>query len=60
MAFTHPGSQVIRVCGRQFRDRDPEAAVIIVIHEFLHALGLGENPPTTHEITARVAARCAR
>lgn len=60
MAFTHPGSQVIRVCGRQFRDRDPEAATIIVIHEFLHALGLGENPPTSHEITARVVARCAR
>jgi hypothetical protein len=60
MAFTHPGSGVIRVCGRQFRDRDPEAATIIVIHEFLHALGLGENPPTSHEITARVAARCAR
>jgi hypothetical protein len=58
MAFTHPGWQVIRVCGRQFRDRDPEAAIIIVIHEFLHALGLGENPPTTQEITARVAARC--
>ena len=60
MAFTHPGSQVIRVCGRQFRGRDLEAAPIVVIHEFLHALGLGENPPTSHEITARVAARCAR
>ena len=60
MAFTHPGSQVIRVCGRQFRGRDPEAATIIVIHEFLHTLGLGENPPTSREITARVAARCAR
>ena len=60
MAFTHPGSQVIRVCGRQFSDRDPEAATIIVIHEFLHALGLGENPPTGREITARVAARCGR
>ena len=60
MAFTHPGSQVIRVCGRQFRDRDPEAATVIVIHEFLHALGLGENPPTSQDITARVAARCGR
>ena len=60
MAFTHPGSQVIRVCGRQFRDNDAEAATIIMIHEFLHTLGLGENPPTSQEITARVAARCAR
>jgi hypothetical protein len=58
MAFTHPGSQVIRVCGRQFRDRDPEAAKIILIHEFLHALGLGENPPTSRDITKRVMARC--
>jgi len=60
MAFTHPGSQVVRVCGRQFRDRDRAAAEIIVIHEFLHALGLGENPPTSAEITKRVAARCGR
>jgi hypothetical protein len=60
MAFTHPGAQVIRVCGRQFRDHDSESATIIVIHEFLHTLGLGENPPTSQEITARVAARCAR
>jgi len=60
MAFTHAGSQVIRVCGRQFRDRDRAAAEIIVIHEFLHALGLGENPPTSREITERVAARCGR
>jgi hypothetical protein len=57
-AFTHPGSQVIRVCGRQFTDRGRTAAEIIVIHEFLHALGLGENPPTSRDITERVAARC--
>jgi hypothetical protein len=60
MAFTHAGSQVVRMCGRRFRDHDSEAATIIVIHEFLHALGLGENPPTSQEITARVAARCER
>jgi hypothetical protein len=58
MAFTQPGSHVIRVCGRQFRDRDLAAAEIIIIHEFLHALGLGENPPTSKEITERVTARC--
>ncbi|HEY6360945.1 MAG TPA: hypothetical protein VIX63_07555 [Vicinamibacterales bacterium] len=58
MAFTHPGSQVIRVCGREFRKRNREAAEIILIHEFLHVLGLGENPPTSDEITERVAARC--
>src|SRR5262249_23295868 len=27
MAFTHPGSQVIRVCDRQFRDGDRAAAL---------------------------------
>ena len=30
----------------------------MVIHEMLHALGLGENPPSTFEITARVRERC--
>jgi hypothetical protein len=58
MAFTQPGSRVIRVCGREFGKRNREAAEIILIHEFLHALGLGENPPTSDEITERVAARC--
>jgi hypothetical protein len=60
MAFTHPGSQVIRVCGRQLRDRDRGVAEIIVIHEFLHALGLGEGPSTSRDITERVMARCTR
>jgi hypothetical protein len=58
-AFTLTGSRLIRVCGRQFRDRDQIATEIIVIHEFLHALGLGENPPTSKAITEQVAARCA-
>ncbi len=33
-------------------------AEAMVIHEMLHSLGLGENPPTQSEITARVRARC--
>src|SRR5262245_36269240 len=33
-------------------------AEAMVIHEMLHTLGLGENPPTTFEITERVRARC--
>jgi hypothetical protein len=36
----------------------PALAEIMVIHEMLHTLGLGENPPTTFEITDRVTARC--
>jgi hypothetical protein len=30
----------------------------MIIHEMMHTLGLGENPPTTFEITERVMARC--
>jgi hypothetical protein len=38
--------------------RDPALAEYMVIHEFLHTLGLGENPPTTFEITEQVRERC--
>jgi hypothetical protein len=61
LAFTQTGSRLIRVCGPQFRDRFQQnrtTAEIVVIHEFLHSLGLGENPPTSEAITERVAARC--
>jgi hypothetical protein len=34
-------------------------AEVYVIHEMLHTLGLGENPPTSQEITRQVARRCA-
>ncbi len=30
----------------------------MIIHEMLHTLGLGENPPSTFEITDRVLRRC--
>jgi len=33
-------------------------AEAMVIHEMLHTLGLGENPPSNFEITERVRARC--
>jgi hypothetical protein len=36
----------------------PADASIMVIHEVLHTLGLGEDPPTSAEITQRVEARC--
>ncbi len=36
----------------------PGAAANMVIHEVLHTLGLGENPPTSIEITHRVEVRC--
>jgi hypothetical protein len=37
---------------------EPRLAKSLVIHEMLHTLGLGENPPTSAEITKRVEARC--
>lgn len=61
LAFTQTGSQVIHVCGGQFMKRSMRnrmTAEIIVIHEFLHTLGLGENPSTSQVITAQVARRC--
>ena len=61
LAFTHIGSGVIHVCGRQFIKRSMRnrmTAEIIVLHEFLHTLGLGENPPTSQAITEQVSLRC--
>ena len=62
LAFTETGGRVIHVCGPSFKARfrvDPGAVEVIVIHELLHVLGLGENPPTSTAITARVEARCS-
>ncbi len=36
----------------------PKVAESLVIHEVLHTLGLGENPPSSGEITRRVEERC--
>ncbi len=30
----------------------------MIIHESLHSLGLGENPPRSQDITSRVTERC--
>jgi hypothetical protein len=38
--------------------KSPALAEFMVIHEMLHTLGLGENPPSTFEITERVRKRC--
>ena len=61
LAFTQVDSRVIRVCGRQFKDRflgNRSTTEFIMIHEFLHTLGLGENPPTSQAITEQVKFRC--
>jgi len=57
---TTPGVARIFVCN-QFADAersDPWIAEAVIIHEMLHTLGLGENPPTSTEITKRVKGRC--
>jgi hypothetical protein len=63
IASTSPGSQVVYICSPQFlekRHSDSGLAADLLIHEELHSLGLGENPPASKEITARVIARCGK
>ncbi|HWW93223.1 MAG TPA: hypothetical protein VN375_07650 [Vicinamibacteria bacterium] len=67
MAVT-PGVPRVFVCpagvGRlnaRFSQIELESGLLaeaMVIHEMLHTLGLGENPPSTFEITERVRQRC--
>jgi hypothetical protein len=62
-AVANPGSIFIGVCKGTFarvQTADPGLATDVVIHEMLHALGLGENPPTSEEITRQVEKRCGR
>lgn len=62
-AFTHVGGGTIFVCPDgcfAFGRRDVGHASNVLIHEMLHALGLGEDPPTSLEITGRVTERCGR
>ena len=63
LAVTKPGNRAIFVCGARFQkemSRDSRNAEAIVIHEVLHSLGLGENPPSSDHITARVRAQCGQ
>ena len=61
LAFTAPGSHVIYICTAWFREvfeLNPARTEAVIIHESLHSLGLGENPPSGREITDRVVERC--
>jgi hypothetical protein len=63
LAVTAPGSRVVYVCSEQFRDAaraNPLWVEATLIHEALHTLGLGENPPSSQEITSRVIRLCRR
>ena len=62
-AFTTPGSRVVRICVQEMKrtfHANPEYAVSRLIHEMLHTLGLGENPPSSDEITRRVLGASGR
>jgi hypothetical protein len=61
VAFTAPRSRVVHICGERFSrswQHDPRWTTALLIHEVLHTLGLGENPPAIHEITQRVLQLC--
>ena len=61
LAFTTCGSRVVYLCGREFERawrRDAAQAQTAIIHEVLHSLGLGENPPSPRHISHRVMALC--
>lgn len=63
LAYTVPGYHLVYVCGDRFRDlyqRNSSLAEVAVVHEMLHCLGLGENPPTPQEINARVQEACRK
>src|SRR5262245_10222486 len=62
LAFTAPGNFVVFVCSAelkaQARRGNQRLIEATLIHEMLHSLGLGEDPPSSQEITHRVLARC--
>jgi hypothetical protein len=62
IAATNPGDRLIRLCSgfRTIAVSDPAHAANLLIHEELHSLGLGENPPSSYEITRKVVERCGR
>jgi hypothetical protein len=62
-AWLAVGGDVVFVCQGRFNvlaRKDQWLAANILVHEALHSLGLGENPPTSEEITAAVIRRCGR
>jgi len=62
MLTTRPGTSMIFVCPgfARFQIRNPGLSASLVIHESLHSLGLGEDPPSSSEITRRVERRCGK
>lgn len=59
--FTTRGDGRVFVCKRFLNTvwQRRTQAEVYVIHEMLHTLGLGENPPSSLDITNQVIRRCA-
>jgi hypothetical protein len=63
LAFTEPGSRIVYICSQRFRSEwraNSRYARATVIHETLHTLGLGENPPSSQAISETVFSYCYR
>lgn len=62
VAGTNPGDRIVHVCPQFTRTQrtDPGYAATLIIHEQLHSLGLGEDPPSSAAITRQIIARCGR
>ena len=61
LAATEPGSRVVHVCSSRLTwtwQQNRRHVIAGLIHEALHTLGLGENPPSSAEITSLVLKRC--
>jgi hypothetical protein len=57
-AFTVPTGRLVFLCPELFRQEVSKYHELLIIHELLHTLGLGENPPSSASITRQVAKRC--
>lgn len=60
---TEPGSRVVYICAAAFVRKhrtNPYEAENLILHEMLHSLGLGENPPHPSEIRAGITRRCGQ
>jgi hypothetical protein len=58
LAFTRIHSTEVSICPRAFTLLRPRNQAAALIHEMLHSLGLGENPPESVAITEQVQKRC--
>ena len=62
-AWVPVGGDVVFVCRSRFEAlvrKDEWLAGNVLVHESLHSLGLGENPPSSEEITIAVVRHCGR